>query len=78
MNAPGRYRFDTLFVYHHAFNNITPKFTVIINGVRLEAHVPIWPTTNTGGINLFNYIGKDISATWNPSTRSLTILGFYP
>lgn len=72
-----RYRFDVIFYYNSLLGIITPKYNVVINGVPFNKGVSIYRSTSFGGLNLFNYIGKDIAGTWNAGTRTLTILGFY-
>lgn len=73
----GRYRFDTIFNYNPQTGVITPRFNVLINGVPFNRGVAIYRDTSFGGLNLFNYIGRDIAGTWSASTGTLTILGFY-
>ncbi len=74
---PSRYRFDTIFFYNPLTGIITPLFTVIINDVRFNRGITITRSSSFGGLNLFNYVGRDIAGTWNYTTRELTILGFY-
>ena len=73
----GRYRFDTIFTVDSVAGVITPNFNVIINNVPFNQGFPIMRFTSFGGLNLFNYVGRDIAGTWNPTTRTLTIQGFY-
>jgi len=73
----GRYRFEVIFNYNATTGIIIPRFNVLINGVPFNRGVAIYRSTSFGGLNLFNYIGRDIAGTWNPQTRVLTVLGFY-
>lgn len=73
----GRYKFDTIFTYNPLLGIITPKFNVLINGVPFNRGVSIYRSTSFGGLNLFNYIGRDIAGIWNAGTQTLTISGFY-
>lgn len=72
----GRYKFDTLFTYN-THGTIVPKYTTIINNVRLERGSVILSNTHTGGVNLFTAIGKDFAGSWDASTRIVTISGVY-
>ncbi len=71
-----RYNFDTIFSYDPVNNILIPKFNVSINGIFLSNGNPINPATATGGVNLFNYVGKGIIGTWNSETNTLYIVGF--
>lgn len=73
----GRYRFDAIFDYNSLLGIITPRFNVVVNGAPFNRGVPIYRSTSFGGLNLFNYIGRDVAGTWNAGTHTLTILGFY-
>lgn len=72
-----RYRFGVIFNYSPILGVITPKFNVQINGVPFNRGASIYRATSFGGLNLFNYIGRDIAGTWNPASRILVIQGFY-
>ena len=72
----GRYRFDTIFDVNLQVGIIIPKYTVIINNTRFSHGVAINKNTSFGGLDLFNYIGRDIVGTWNSVTKELTITGF--
>lgn len=74
---PNRYRFDTIFSYNTTLGIIIPQFTVIINNTRFNKGVSINRYTVFSGLNLFNYIGRDIAGYWNSITKELTIAGFY-
>lgn len=73
----GRYNFDNIFTYFPAGDYIIPRYNVLINGTRINEGTAIYRTSLTGGLNLFNYIGKEIAGTWDPHVRVLNILGFY-
>jgi hypothetical protein len=70
------YNFDTIFTYDPVNHVLVPKFNVSINGIYLPKDVPINLSTPTGGVNLFNYVGKSIVGTWNDETNTLYIVGF--
>ena len=70
------YSFDTIFTYDPVRNILIPKFNTSINGIYLSKDIPINPSTPTGGVNLFNYVGKSIVGTWNAETSTLYIVGF--
>lgn len=75
--AQGRYKFDSIFRTYLPLGIIIPRFTVIINNTRFPSGQAINRTTSFGGLNLFDYIGREIAGTWNSTARELTILGFY-
>ena len=72
----GRYKFDNIFTVNLPIGIIIPKYTVVINNTRFSHGVAINKNTSFGGLNLFNYIGRDIVGNWNPVARELTITGF--
>lgn len=74
---PQQYNFNNIFIYVPSSGTITPKYNIIINNVLLPMNAPITPSTYTGGINLFNYVGRSFAGEWNPQTRLLTIERFY-
>lgn len=73
-----RYTFSSIFTFNANAGTITANFPVIINGLRYNQGTLVTPSTPfLGGLNLFNYIGKDVQGTFNPQTREVTIQGFY-
>ena len=72
-----QYNFYNIFTYAPITGTITPKFNIIINNVILPKNVPITPSTPTGGINLFQYVGRSFAGEWNQQTQQLTIERFY-
>ena len=74
---PKRYEFNAIFNYDAANGVITPRYNVVINGVRFNAGAPITRSTLFAGLNLFNYIGRSMQAIWDPSSAILTIEGFF-
>lgn len=73
----GRYKFSNIFSFYPDLGLIIPKFTVVINNKKYSKGQAINKTTSFGGLNLFNYVGRDIAGLWNRTTKELTILGFY-
>lgn len=71
------YNFYAIFDYAPANGIITPKFDVIINNALLRRGVPITPSTFTGGVSLFQYVGRSFAGVWNEKARQLTIERFY-
>ena len=70
-----RYSFDTIFNYDGA--NLVPKYAIALNGAtRFPLGVPVPEDPNSGGLVLFNYIGRDIIGTWDAATSVLQIEGF--
>jgi hypothetical protein len=74
---PQQYSFNNIFTYAPAAGTITPKYSVLINNVLLPKDIPIIPSTYTGGVNLFQYVGRSFAGEWNPQTLQLTIERFY-
>lgn len=74
---PSRYSFPSVFDYNAQTGTITPRFNILINGSHLNAGAPIFPFTPFGGLNLFNYVNRDIAGTYDATTNTVTILGFY-
>lgn len=70
------YTFNSIFVYSPVNNTLVPNFKVIINNVILPENVAITPSSNTGGVNLFNYINRSAVGTWDAPNRTFTIEGF--
>lgn len=75
--SPGRYKFANIFTYDPTNGIIVPRFDVIINGWKLNQGATINRYTFIGGLDLFNYIGKDMAGTWDAKNRVVTIQGFY-
>lgn len=73
----GRYAFNTLFDYDPINGILIPKFDLIINNTILRQGVAISRNTYTGGLNLFNYIGRSVAGSWDSNTRQLQVAGFY-
>lgn len=73
-----RYTFNSIFTYNANAGTISTNFPVVVSGIRYNQGTIV--TQNSpflGGLNLFNYIGKDVSGTFNPGTREVNIQGFY-
>jgi len=74
-----RYTFSNVFSYYPTGGGvIIPEYNIVINGVSFNRGSAITRSTYIGGLNLFNYIGRDIAAIWYPETKILSIQGFYP
>jgi hypothetical protein len=74
---PQQYNFYNIFTYAPASGTITPKFNIIINNVLLPVNVPITPSTYTGGVNLFEYVGRSFAGEWNNQAQQLIIERLY-
>jgi hypothetical protein len=74
---PQQYNFYNIFTYALQTGAITPKYNILINNALLPVNVPITPNTYTGGVNLFQYVGRSFAGEWNPQTQQLTIERFY-
>lgn len=74
---PKHYRFQAIFDYNASNGTLTPRFNIIVNGVRANTGSLINQNTSFGGLNLLNYVGRGILGNWNATTRELTIVGFY-
>jgi hypothetical protein len=74
---PKKYEFDTIFNYSLSNGLIIPRYTVVVNNIRYPKGVAISKATDFKGLNLFNYIGKDIAGQWDGERKELNIVGFY-
>lgn len=70
------YNFETIFTFDPVRNILIPQFNASINGIYLPKGILISPSTPTGGVNLFNYVGRSIIGTWDAGTSTLYIVGF--
>ncbi len=77
MTATLRYNFNTIFDYDPKNGILIPKFNVEVNNTRLPKGVAINQRTSTGGLNLFNYIGRAMSGVWDDTEKVLFIEGFF-
>lgn len=73
----GRYGFYNIFNYNPQTGQITPLYNVKINNLIYQQNIPIFNPGNFGGLNLYNYFGRDIAGRWEAGTATLDILGFY-
>ena len=72
-----RYTFDSIFTIT-PIGTISTNFPIVINGLSYGQGTVLTPTSPfLGGVNIFNNVGKDISGTFNPTTRVVSIQGFY-
>ncbi len=75
---PERYTFDSIFNYNAANGTITLNYPVIINGTRYNQGTVVTRSAPfIGGLNLFNYLGREVRGTFNPQTREVSVEGFY-
>jgi hypothetical protein len=77
VKMPSRYTFSSIFSYNPNGPVIVPIVRVYINGYIFPAGAAIIPSTQTGPLNIFNYIGRDIAGTWDATSQTLTVAGFY-
>lgn len=70
-----RYSFETIFNWDGT--NLVPKYAIALNGsARFSPGNAIPRDSNSGGLVLFNYIGRDIIGTWDQANSVLQIEGF--
>ena len=72
-----RYRFGAVFNVYPDLGIIIPRFNVIINNSIAPKGQAVTKNTTFNGLNLFDYIGREFAGTWDPTTKYLTISGFY-
>jgi hypothetical protein len=72
-----RYKFDTFFRRDPATNYLVPQFNISVNGSLYPEGRAIMPGLTFGGLNLYNYTGRDLAGVWNPRSRILDFKGFY-
>ena len=79
-----RYSFYTVFRLDFNTKLLYTIYPTSINGLYYAAGTPITPGLSFGGLNLYNYLGRDVAANWTPNSllptvlpKTLTIVGFY-
>ncbi len=78
-----RYGFYTIFRLDPNTNLLHTLFNTYINGLYYPINTVIPRGSSFGGLDLYNYIGRDVAGNWNPNPLpnilppSLTIIGFY-
>jgi len=72
-----RYQFFTVFNTSTVNGLLYPRVNVIINNLRYPAYYNIPRGISFGGLDLYNYVGRDIAGTFDPTTSTLTMVGFY-
>lgn len=72
-----RYRFFDVFQTSQQTGLFFPTVNIVINNLRYPAYYNIPRGISFGGLDLYNYSGRDIAGTFDPNTRTLTIVGFY-
>lgn len=77
MSNPGKYNFYKIFNYTPATGLFTPLYNLKVLGVTFPKNQPVPDSTNFGGVNLLNVIGRDIAGNWDSTTKILEIVGFY-
>ena len=79
MTAPtvNRYKFFDIFYTISGTAYLAPNFNVNINGTTFQKGIPVPQGPVFGGLNLYNYAGKDIAGIWDNNTKVLNIVGFY-
>ena len=71
-----RYNFEAIFTYDPINGILVPLYNIRINNNLLDQGVAINRNTPTGGVNLFDNVGRGIVGTWDTETKILTIEGF--
>ena len=74
---PLRYNFNDIFYTYPDLGIIIPRYTIVINNSVAPQGQAINRNILIGGLNLFNYIGHDLSGIWHDEIRQLEILNFY-
>jgi hypothetical protein len=76
MPTPSVYRFDSVFSPGPIPGSYITRYNITVNGVYFNQGSLILSTTAFGGLNILNYVGRDIIGTYNQPTGTVTILGF--
>lgn len=79
-----RYGFYTIFRLDSVTNLLYTLYNTNINGLYYPSNTAIPRGTSFGGLDLYNYMGRDVAGNWNQTPPlsslfppSLTIIGFY-
>lgn len=83
-----RYNFYTVFSIDPTSLLLQTIYPTYINGLFYPKGTTIPRGLSFGGLNLYNYAGRDVAATWTPNALlqgtlssifppTLTIVGFY-
>ncbi len=72
-----RYSFYQVFTYNQITGSIFPKVNVRINGVGFTNNVIVPKGPTFGGLDLYQYMGRDMAGIWNDQLKELVIVGFY-
>jgi len=72
-----RYGFFGVFQTSPATGLLFPRVHVVINNLRYPAYYNIPRGISFGGLDLYNYVGRDIAGTFDQTTSTLTMVGFY-
>ena len=72
-----RYNFNAIFGINPANGDIYPLYNMIVNGQYFERLVSIKRGIYFGGINIYEYAGRDFGGYWNQQTQILTLTTVY-
>jgi len=72
-----RYRFFDAFATSTVSGLLYPRINIVINGLRFPIYYNIPRGISFGGLDLYNYVGRDIAGTFDSISNTLTMSGFY-
>lgn len=72
-----RYKFNDIFTYDPKGGILIPRYTVVINTNIYREGIVLIPNSFREGLNLFQFIGRDMAGEWDQRSRILNVKGFY-
>lgn len=70
-----RYNFNTLFGINPHTQDIFPLYNTIINRIPYRPYISIPRGSSFGGIDIYRFVGRTFTGTWDQNTRTVTIVG---
>jgi hypothetical protein len=77
MNSMQRYNFYSIFGINPNTRGIYPLYNMFINGQYFPRNISIQRGLSFGGINIYQFIGRDFGGTWNQTTQILNLTTVY-
>jgi len=77
MESMQRYNFYNIFGFNKVTGDIYPLYNMIVNGQYYQQYYSIPKGISFGGINIYQYVGKDFGGTWNSQTQTITLTTVY-
>ena len=72
-----RYNFNAIFAINVNTGDIYPLYNTYVNGQYFRQFFSIPRGLYFGGINIYEYVGRDFGGYWNNQTQILTLTTVY-